>query len=177
MKKPVSLLDFAHEIWPELESIDSSRQSWDKAYPILRCAYPYLPKNYSPLAVQTPVERHAASLIFEGLVRWTTTAEGGPHYRPCLADDSPIPLARGRQFQLRRCEWCDPDQQSEGRLYFSVEDVIWTEQIQRKNPWAGAQVALLENVSHNHGDPFRVDILFGAGPLAADVVHGFLDSA
>jgi ABC-type oligopeptide transport system substrate-binding subunit len=158
-ERAAQYLDAAQEIWPELDLVDLNRQAWDKEYPIMRCAYPYLPMNFSPFSVQTPVDRHAASLIFESLVRWTNCVDGGLYYRPCLAEDSPVPLARGRQFQLRRCEWCDHDQKGEARMYFSAEDVIWTEQLQRQNPWASAQVSMLENVSHDHGDPFRVDLL------------------
>ena len=151
-------LDRAKEIWPELSEIDDRRRQWDKEYPILHCAYLYLPQNFAPFAVRTPVERHAASLIFESLVRWTNTSSTGPHYRMCLAEERPISLALGRQFRLRRCEWWDPEQKEDARHFFSAEDVIWTEDLQRENPWAREQIALLDNASH-HGDPFQVDIV------------------
>lgn len=150
-------LERAKEIWPELQSIDDCQRQWDKDYPILHCAYLNLPHNFAPFAVRTPVERHASSLIFESLVRWTNTSTIGPNYRPLLAEQCPGTLTLGRQFRLRRCEWCDPEQKGDIRHSFSSEDVVWTEKLQRENPWARQQIALMDHTSQ-HGDPFHVDV-------------------
>jgi MarR-like DNA-binding transcriptional regulator SgrR of sgrS sRNA len=159
LEEAMQHLDRAKDIWPELADIDARRQKWDQEYPILRCAYPSLPRNLVPSAIRTPVERHAASLIFEGLVRWTNASNTGlPHYEACLAEERPVSLPRGRQFRLRRCEWWDPDEKQGIRHFFSAEDVLWSEAILRETPWISAQTAQLDETSH-HGDPFRIDIL------------------
>jgi ABC-type transport system substrate-binding protein len=79
-----------------------------------------LPNNLSPLSARSPVERQAASLMFESLVRWA-----GDHYEPQLAEGRPLPLARGRQFFLPAgAVWSDSP---EGAPYYcTAEDVIWT---------------------------------------------------
>jgi len=77
---------------------------------VLRCAYRRLPRSLSPFQIRTPVERHAASLIYESLVCWVDDAKSGPHYQCELARAAPIPLERGRAFYLPDGVWSDSDQ-------------------------------------------------------------------
>ena len=97
-------LEAAAAIWPRLAELDRARRGLHQDYPVLRCAYPELPRSLCPLWVRTPVERHAVSLVCEGLVRWVDD-DAGAHYLPQLAQGRPWPLAKGRAFQLPRCLW------------------------------------------------------------------------
>ena len=120
-RRQLELLEDAVKIWPELTGLEALRRDIIQDHPILECAYVRLPHNLSPLSARTPAERHAVSLMFEGLVRWIQDPETGPHYETELALGRPVPLARGRQFFLPRCTWSD-SQDGEPHMC-TVEDV------------------------------------------------------
>jgi len=156
------LLEEAARVWPQLRGLESMRSKIIEDYPILRCAYASLPRSYSPLSARTPVERHAAALMFESLVRWREESRAGAHYVSQLATTRPLPLARGRAFRLPRAQWSDS--QPDDPNLCTTEDVLWTVRLMKQvhpfgfsSAWGG----LLEDVASSSGnapDPFRVSI-------------------
>ncbi len=103
-REAAAKFDEAASIWPRLRGLDRSQQLLREEYQVLHCAYPELPRTLCPFRCRTPVERHGAALVCEGLVRWVDDAAGS-HYEPQLADGRPYPLPRGRGFELPRCFW------------------------------------------------------------------------
>jgi ABC-type transport system substrate-binding protein len=147
----------------------------DSEYPILRCAYPELPRTLCPLMARAPVERHATSLVCESLVRWVDDPQIGSHYEPQLARGLPQPLAKGRAFELPRCRWPDDaagpkadaaPQEKPGAAagdtvrWCMVDDVRFTVRVlhDRKLPWYsplyGELSPKVEDASD--GDPFSL---------------------
>jgi len=155
----LDLLAKATEIWPPLGQIDVLRREMDREYPILHCAYSELPRNLAPMSARSAVERHAVGLIFESLVRWVDDPQTGAHYACQLAARRPEPLARGRDFQLRRTSWSDSN---DARLYYcTVEDVRRTLQLLRDPACPGYSPAwsqLFAGVENAEEDPFRAVI-------------------
>lgn len=120
-REAVELLKQAAEIWPSLPGLHDLRFRTDTQHPLLHCAYAELPRSLSPLDVYMPVERHAVSLVYEGLVRWVDDRHSGSHHRCQLARGRPIPLERGRAFHLPECVWSDSD----ARRYFCCMDDVY----------------------------------------------------
>jgi hypothetical protein len=154
-------LEEAVEIWPQLSKIDELRHEIGIEYPILRCAYSELPRRLCPITARFPVERHAASLILESLVRWVDDPKSGAHYEPQLADGLPEPLVRGRDFRLCRTAWSDSTDTDSGdrQLHFCLrEDVRRTLEILKKPTCPGHSPAwsnLLQRVyDSEHSDYF-----------------------
>jgi len=161
-EKNPKLLETAATIWPHLSGLEDLRRRLHDEYPTLHCAYPTLPRGFSPLSAQTPVERHAAALLFEGLVCWREESAAGPHYASDLAESRPVPLARGREFRLPRAHWSDSDPSLPH--YCTTEDVLWTVSLMKKVRPIGFPSAwgqLVKDVAAAGGDnpdPFRVSI-------------------
>lgn len=122
----------AEALWPAHPELHTLRREVAEAYPILRVAYPELPRTYLPYSVSRPVERHAAALLYERLVRLTYDELAGWHYEPQLAIGRPIPLPRGRKFRLPQCRWSDA---ASGERDFRLlpQDIAWTVKLM-KNP-------------------------------------------
>lgn len=160
--KDPKLLEQAANIWPQLAGLEDVRRQIIKDYPVLHCAYPTLPKSFSPLSARTPVERHASALLFESLVCWREETKAGAHYDSHLTTSRPIPLPRGREFRLPRAQWSDstPDDPN----LCTMEDVRWTVRLMKQvhpfgfsSAWGG----LLKDVAspdRSNPDPFRVAI-------------------
>lgn len=161
-EKNPKLLDEAGTIWPHLEGLENRKREMSRDYPVLHCAYPTLPKSFSPLSARTPVERHATALMFESLVRWSEDVRAGSHYTEYLASTRPIPLARGREFRLPRAHWADSD--FAAPHYCTTEDVLWTVRLLKKTRPFGFPSAwgrLVRDVTAADSlatDPFRVSI-------------------
>ncbi len=102
-EKAKPLLYRARLIWPALPGLEPRIERAQDEHRVLTCAYTSLPANFAPMLARTPVERHASSLLFEGLVRWWED----DHYQPQLAQGRPVPLPRGRQFYLHEARWSD----------------------------------------------------------------------
>jgi hypothetical protein len=68
-------------------------------------------------------------LIYEGLVHWVDDPKSGSHYEWGLSDGRPVPLVRGRCFQLRPCKWSDSTDKEPYSC--TVEDVRWTVKLLR----------------------------------------------
>lgn len=156
----LATLEKAADVWPELPELEVIRRLMSD-YKMLACAYPELPVNLSPLLARTAVERHAGALLFESLVRWSDDPLMGPHYECQLARGRPIPLARGRQFQLPLCRWSDSTE--EDPHLCTVEDVRWTAMkllANRKLPGhLPAWARLIKEVdSTSDNDPFTAAI-------------------
>jgi tetratricopeptide (TPR) repeat protein len=111
----------AVDFWPPLVGLGTLRRRIGQ--PVLRCAYAELPLSLSPLEARTPVERHAVSLLYEGLVGWVDAPQGGTHGRRQLALGRPMPLARGREFHLPGCVWSDSQAD---RTFCTIADVYAT---------------------------------------------------
>lgn len=158
-EKAVERLELAMKIWPRLSGLDSARRTMDREYPILRCAYPELPRTLCPLMVRTPVERHAMSLVCESLLRWVDDPRIGSHYEPQLARGLPQPLARGRAFELPRCRWPD-DAAGKTVRWCMVDDVRFTVKVleDRKLPWYSPLYGELSPRVEDagDGDPFSL---------------------
>ncbi|HWB12174.1 MAG TPA: ABC transporter substrate-binding protein [Pirellulales bacterium] len=155
------LLEEAAGIWPDLNGLDDARQKLGRDYPILECAYPELPRQFSPLGARTPIEQHAVSLLFERLVRWSADGPSGGHYAPQLAEGRPVPLAKGRQFQLPRyplCRWSDYT--DDAPYICMAADVDFTVRLMHKWPSAGAGPAWdsLVGAVDRHSNSFLADI-------------------
>jgi hypothetical protein len=163
-EKNAKLLDKAADVWPQLAGLDEKRRQLATAYPVLHCAYAALPQRFSPLTARTLADRHAVSLMFESLVRWRQDARIGPHYAAQLAARRPVPLARGRQFELPRCMWGEADD-GEPDLCIS-EDVFWTVEMMKKIKPLGYPKAwqrLMQDVNASHSeDPFLVSIMLSS---------------
>ncbi len=160
-KKP-KLFDLAAAVWPQLPGLDQQRQRLQEAYPVLHVAYNNLPNNFSPLTARTPVDRHAVSLMFESLVRWRDEQPAGPHYASQLAARRPLPLAKGREFELPRCLWSDS--KDDAIHLCTADDVRVTVQVMKAvHPFgfsaAWQQLVADVDTSTTDGDPFRVAIM------------------
>jgi ABC-type oligopeptide transport system substrate-binding subunit len=159
-EKNAKLLDKAAEVWPQLAGLEEKRRQLAAAYPVLHCAYSALPQGLSPLTARTLADRHAVSLMFESLVRWRQDARIGPHYAAQLAAGRPVPLPRGRQFELPRCLWSESPS-GEPDLCIN-EDVFWTVQVMKKVKPFGYPEAwqrLVRDVNRSHAEnPFLVSI-------------------
>ncbi|HEU5432405.1 MAG TPA: hypothetical protein VFU81_12125, partial [Thermomicrobiales bacterium] len=68
--KSLELVELASLAAPELPETEALRRRLGLGYSVLECGYAELPQSFSPLGARSPVERHAAALIFESLVRW-----------------------------------------------------------------------------------------------------------
>ncbi len=151
-------LDEAARIWPGLPGLDDERRRMVGDYPILHCAYSELPRSLSPLEARTPVERHAASLVYESLVSWVDHPRSGSHYECRLAQGRPIPIERGRAFHLPRCFWAD----DERRVPCTVEDVRWTVKLLNHDGRPGyspARARLLGGVRNSDDNDPRVALV------------------
>lgn len=155
-------LEEAANIWPQLPGLEELRRQIIKDYPVLHCAYSTLPSSYSPLSARTPVERHAAALLFESLVRWREESEAGAHYVSHLTTSRPIPLPRGREFRLPRAHWSDSTPEDPNLC--TMEDVRWTVRLMKQSHpfgFSSAWGGLLKDVALSDSgttDPFRVAI-------------------
>lgn len=124
----------AEAVWPTHPELQALRRDVAEAYPVLRVAYPELPRTFLPFAVSRPVERHAAALLFESLVRLTYDELAGWHYEPQLAVGRPIPLKRGRKFRLPRCRWSDAAVGEDAADYrLLAQDVAWTVKLMKNS--------------------------------------------
>ncbi len=158
-RERLNLLEQAAAIWPHLHGLDTQMRSIQIEYPVLECAYATLPRNLSPLSMSTPVDRHAAALLFEGLVHWTEQSRAGPHYASQLALARPVPLPRGRQFRLPACGWSDS--QPNGAHLCTAEDVRWTIRLLKNVHPAGFPPAwdrLIQGADAAGNDPFTVNV-------------------
>jgi len=162
------LLRQARAAWPAHPDLRILAREVEEAYPILRVAYPELPRTFLPFAASRPVERHASALLFERLVRLAYDELAGWHYEPQLAVGRPMPLKRGRTFRLPRCRWSDA---TGGPADYRLlpQDVAWTVTLM-KNPelpcYAATWASLVKDVQTGRGE---VSILLKADywqPLA-----------
>lgn len=159
----------AGAIWPRHPELQGLRREVAEAYPVLRVAYPELPQTFLPFAVSRPVERHAAALLFERLVRLTYDELAGWHYETQLAMGRPIPLKRGRKFRLPRCHWSDAEAGEAANYRLLPQDVAWTVKLMKNSSlpcYAAAWASLVGDVQTGSGE---VSILLQADywqPLA-----------
>jgi hypothetical protein len=161
-EKDIAYIEQAKAIWPSLSGLDQLRNTIVTEYPVLNVAYATLPRKFSPLSARTPVERHACSLLFEGLVRWTDDPRSGPRYLPQLAEHRPAPLARGRQFELPRCVWSDSGDETPHLC--TAEDVVWTVQLLKKVkphgfPVAWGELVKTVDTTQSAGNPFQFAVM------------------
>ncbi len=159
----------AEAVWPTHPELQGLRRDVAEAYPVLRVAYPELPKTFLPFAVSRPVERHAAALLFERLVRLTHDELAGWHYETQLAVGRPIPLKRGRKFRLPRCRWSDAAEGEAADYRLLPQDVAWTVKLMKNSAlpcYAAAWASLVGDVQTGRSE---VSILLQADywqPLA-----------
>ena len=161
VRESLAALDKAALVWPELPDLDARRRQLGADYPLLDCAYSELPVNLSPLLARRPVERHAVSLLFESLVRWSDDPQMGPHYECRLALGRPIPLARGRQFQLPVCRWSDSTEEEPHLCTWA--DVRWTVKMMLENESIPGHLPALKDlvldvVTSSDNDPFMATV-------------------
>jgi hypothetical protein len=158
-ERAMELLNEASNIWPGLTRIDHMRRRISEENPILHCAYTELPNDFS-IRPRSAVDRHAASLTLESLVRWVDDPKSGGHYEPQLAARLPRPLVRGRSFRLVRTNWSDSDD-TELNLFFG-EDVRRTLELLNEPACPGFSPAWSEmfpGVFEQDSDSFRARIL------------------
>lgn len=159
-EKNPKLLDDAMRIWPQLSGLENLRSQMVTEYPVLHCAYGNLPRTFSPLRARTAVERHAAALIFDSLVRWQEDSPAGPHYASLLASTRPLPLAKGREFWLPKAHWSDSD--SADPHYCTAEDLKTTFRLMkmvRPSGYSAAWSDMVTDVQEANADPFQVAIM------------------
>lgn len=152
--KALELVELASLAAPELPEAEALRRRLGLGYSVLECGYAELPQSFSPLGARSPVERHAAALIFESLVRWIDDSESGPHYAAQLAAAGPATVARGRRFRLPSqppARWSD---YSEAQPYVcTAADVSWTVKLLENKSCPGYSAARARLFAGAEADP------------------------
>jgi len=106
-KDAKQLLAQAIALSPGLPNLSQAFRDASENHEVLKCVFiDECPKNFSPLSAENSLDRHAVSLLFEGLVRWSREPFGNC-FTSELIDGRPQPLAKGRKFRLKQRRWSD----------------------------------------------------------------------
>ena len=159
-RRALELIDAAAKAAPELPGIDDLRRRLKTAYPTLHCAYAELPNTWLPQSARLAVERHAAALLFDRLVRPVAGAAG---YEPQLAVEHPVALAKGRSFELPHlppAKWSDYSEREPHLV--TAADVAWTIRLLGRDAAPGFSPAWSQAIAGAEPagaiDPFTVEL-------------------
>jgi len=120
-KDAKQLLAQAMALSPGLPGLWQASRDASENHEVLNCVFiDALPKNFSPLSTETALDRHAASMLFEGLVRWSREPFGNC-FTAELIEGRPQPLPKGRKFRLKQRQWSDSSRTRP--QYLIAEDV------------------------------------------------------
>lgn len=101
-------LQKAQRIYPQVPGLQDLDLRLNKRNPVLTVGVHDLPQYLSPATAYLDSEKQAVELLFESLVRFTSSAQTGPRYQPVLASELPKMVPLGRQFTLTRgAYWSD----------------------------------------------------------------------
>jgi len=156
-----TLVQLARLKWPLLPGLEDYELQLRNAYPILRIGMSALPHkdHLSPATALTNADRWAVELIFESLIKPSSSASAGQRHEPGLAMGQPRLIPLGRQFQLPRNAFWSNGQQ------VTAADVSNTVRLLKDDKWPGRTPAwddLIEAVNAG-SDSFRVNLTMRQG--------------
>jgi ABC-type oligopeptide transport system substrate-binding subunit len=104
----IERLEKARDIYPQLPGLRDFYLRLSQKNPVLYVGVHDIPEYFSPAMAYLDSEKQAGELLFENLVKLTSTPKAGQEYLPCLASDLPKLIPLGRQFTLTRgASWSD----------------------------------------------------------------------
>src|SRR5262249_33310135 len=89
-------------IYPGLPGLQDYYLKLNNQYKSLIIGVPVLPTNFLPGLDQSEIDRQVQDLLYESLVKLTSSRQFGDRYEIDLAAEAPKQLPLGRQFRIER---------------------------------------------------------------------------
>jgi ABC-type oligopeptide transport system substrate-binding subunit len=139
-------------------AVRARESTGDNKHPVLYVGVHDLPEYFSPATAYLDSEKQAVELLFESLVKLSSSTRFGPHYQPVLASELPRMEPLGRQFSLvRGAYWSNGNRVTAADVRNTVELLSrWPGHI---SEWA----ELLKGGARIEGDSFHISLTLHQG--------------